>query len=154
MAASNSKTVTLVSSDEECFDIAESVAAQSITLRNTIEDCDGQIPLFNVTARVLIKVIDYLENHGGGGGDDEKKKKDDELVSGVPVKLLLEYLMAANYLNIDGLIDLVSKKIADSIAACNSVAEMRSLIGTESDFSPAEEANVVMENQWAFFNGN
>ena len=151
MSASNSKTVTLVSSDEESFVIAESVAAQSITLRHIMEDSDGQIPLFNVTSRVLTKVIDYLKNHDGGGADDEKKKKDDELVSGVPVKLLLECLMAANYLNIDALIDLVSKKIADSIAACNSLAEMRSLIGTESDFSPAEEANVMNENQWAFF---
>ncbi|XP_042035340.1 uncharacterized protein LOC121781708 [Salvia splendens] len=81
------KTVILVSSDGEWFEIAESVAAQSTVIGN---------------------------NHGG-----------DELVSGVPVKVLLEYLMAANYLDIKGLIDLVSQKIADSIEACKPEAEAR-----------------------------
>ncbi|KAL1532157.1 SKP1-like protein 4 [Salvia divinorum] len=149
------KTVILVSSDGEWFEIPESVAAQSTVIRNVIEDVGGRdpIPLFNVTARVLVKVIAYLKNHGGSGSDDEKKKNDDELVS-VPVRELLECMMAANYLNIESLVDLASRKVADSLQACNSVAEMRGMLGMANDYSPEEEAWVMSQNQWAFLNGN
>ncbi|XP_042032457.1 SKP1-like protein 12 [Salvia splendens] len=105
------KTVILVSSDGKWFEIAESMAAQSIVIGNVIEYVGGgdPIPLFNVTARVLIKVI-----------PQESRRW----------KVLLECMKAANYLNIEGLFDLISQKIADSIEACKSEAEM------VYDFSP------------------
>ncbi|KAL1532158.1 SKP1-like protein 14 [Salvia divinorum] len=144
------KTVTLVSSDGERFEIAESSAKQSITIGNIIDDgcCDASIPVPNVTGKVLTKVIEYLKNHGGGGGDAEKKEKDDELVS-APVPVLLDYILAANYLDIKGLVDLVAQEIADSMKD-KSPEWVRSEFNIENDYTPEEEEAVKSHFAWAF----
>ncbi|KAG6391486.1 hypothetical protein SASPL_149241 [Salvia splendens] len=144
------KTVTLVSSDGERFVIAETLAKQSITIGNIIDDgcCDAPIPIPNVTGKVLTTVIEYLKNHGGGGSNAEKEKKDEELFRGVAVKEHLEYATAAGYLDIKGLVDLLSKKIANTIKN-KAVGEIRSIFGIENDYTAAEEEEIREQYAWA-----
>ena len=57
--------VTLISSDHERFEVPEAAATMSQTIRHMIEDgcTDGGIPIPNVTARTLAKVLEYCNHH-------------------------------------------------------------------------------------------
>ena len=59
------KKITLKSSDGETFEVEESVAVESQTIKHMIEDdcADNVIPLPNVTSKILAKVIEYCKKH-------------------------------------------------------------------------------------------
>ena len=73
MADAAEKKRTLRSSDGEEFVVEEAVAMESSTIKHMIEDeCDGVIPLPNVTSKILARVIEYCRKHveaRGGSGD-------------------------------------------------------------------------------------
>jgi S-phase kinase-associated protein 1 len=72
-AAGKEKMLTLISSDLEKFEVEESAARESRTIGNMIEDscADNDIPLPNVNARILAKVIVYCRKHASArGGTD------------------------------------------------------------------------------------
>ncbi|KAL4616228.1 hypothetical protein ACB092_07G183600 [Castanea dentata] len=98
---SSVKKVTLKSSDGEIFEVEESVAMESQTIKNLIEDdcADTSIPLPNVTGHILS--------------------------------------LAANYLNIKGLLDLTCQTVADMINRKTS-EQIREKFNIENDFTPEE----------------
>jgi S-phase kinase-associated protein 1 len=57
--------ITLISSDNERFEVAEAAATLSQTIRHMIEDgcTDGGVPLPNVTGKILAKVLEYCNEH-------------------------------------------------------------------------------------------
>lgn len=57
-------------------------------------------------------------------------------------------MVAANFLDIEGLINLSCAKVASYIRG-RSVEEIRELFGIENDFTPEEEAQIREENKWA-----
>ncbi|XP_048494670.1 SKP1-like protein 1B [Beta vulgaris subsp. vulgaris] len=65
MAATTVRMITLKSSDGEKFEVEESVALECETIKLMIEDdcADTAIPLPNVTAKILSKVIEYCKKH-------------------------------------------------------------------------------------------
>ncbi|KAI3836251.1 hypothetical protein MKX03_018030 [Papaver bracteatum] len=152
---STSKMVTLKSCDGETFDVKESVALQSQTIKHMIEDdcADNGIPLPNVTSKILAKVIEYCRKHDGGDADE--KKKDDELKNwdaefvNVDQATLFDLILAANYLNIKELLDLTCQTVADMIKG-KTPEEIRKTFNIKNDFTPEEEEEVRRENQWAF----
>lgn len=150
-ATSIPKSLTLVSSDGESFEVAEEVAVQSITIKNMVEDgcSDDPIPLPNLDARILSQVIVYLKIHAGGGDEKEKKAKEEEFLKVENYNVLFEYILAANYLNIRSLTDLIAQKIADRIEHY-SPERVRKLFGIKNDYTPEEEEKVKNENLWAF----
>jgi len=85
---SSTKKVILKSSDGETIVIAKAVAIKSQTVKNLIEEVvdDDVIPIFEVTGRILAKVIEYCKKHveaessDGNPSDDELKKWDAEFV--------------------------------------------------------------------------
>ncbi|CAN6211933.1 unnamed protein product [Urochloa humidicola] len=171
-AAAAPAMVTLISSDNEKFEVAEAAATLSQTIRHMIEDgcTDGGVPLPNVTGRILAMVIEYCNKHapavaasaeaaGGEGSssssaaaavpsEEELKVFDDALVD-LEMATLLELIMAANYLNVKGLLDIACQKVADTIKD-KSPEEVREIFNIQNDFTPEEEAEVRRENQWAF----
>merc|ERR1719191_1680963 len=145
--------IKLQSSDGHEFEVAEDVANMSETIRNMIEDTGDAtaIPLHNVAAKTLSKVIEYCKHHtdvrakGPAASpsdalpdpkEAEEKQWDQEFVK-VDNSTLFDLILAANYLNITQLLDLT----------CEKVAEM---INNKNDFSPEEEEQVRKENEWAF----
>ncbi|KAL0772382.1 hypothetical protein Bca101_037533 [Brassica carinata] len=143
-----SKKIMLKSSDGESFEVEEEVARQSQTLANLIEDncTDGEIPIANVTSKILGMVVEYCKKHVVvvDGGDDSSSSSTSE-----------EDLKKwdADFMQIDQstiLLDLACQTVADMIAVCKSAAEIRAKFGIENDFTPEEEAEIVKENQWAF----
>ncbi|PAN14372.1 hypothetical protein PAHAL_2G404800 [Panicum hallii] len=144
-------TVTLISSDNEHFEVPEAVATLSQTIRHMIEDgcTDGGVPLPNVTGRILAKVLEYCNKHAAASDKDELEKFDKAFVDIDDQATLFDLVMAANYLDIRGMLDLTCQTIADMIKG-KSVEEIRETFNIKNDFTPEEEAEIRRENQWAF----
>ncbi|KAK6924517.1 SKP1 component, POZ domain [Dillenia turbinata] len=152
------KMITLKSSDGETFEVEESVALESQTIKHMIEDdcADNGIPLPNVTSKILSKVIEYCKKHveNNEKGSEERASEEDvktwdaEFVK-VDQATLFDLILAANYLNIKSLLDLTCQTVADMIKG-KTPEEIRKTFNIKNDFTPEEEEEVRRENQWAF----
>ncbi|KAG6390596.1 hypothetical protein SASPL_148334 [Salvia splendens] len=159
-----SKKITLRSSDGEVFEVDESVALESQTIKHMIEDdcADNVIPLPNVTGKILSKVIEYCKRHvdaaasatnaedklASAVSDEEVKAFDVDFVK-VDQATLFDLILAANYLNIKTLLDLTCQTVADMIKG-KTAEEIRKTFNIKNDFTAEEEEEVRRENQWAF----
>ncbi|GMY05434.1 SKP1-like protein 1B [Fagus crenata] len=150
------KNITLMSSDGKTFEVEESVAMESQTIKHMIEDDCAQsvIPLPNVKSETLARVIEYCKNHVHSS--ESKSESDSKALQtwdaefiNVDQNILFELIMAANYLDIKGLLDLICKTVADMMKG-KSVEEIRKMFNIKNDFTPEEEEEVRKENQWAF----
>ncbi|RCV04434.1 hypothetical protein SEVIR_1G001300v4 [Setaria viridis] len=164
-AEAEKKMITLRSSDGEEFEVEEAVAMESQTIRHMIEDdcADNGIPLPNVNAKILSKVIEYCNKHvhaakpaddaapaaaDASAGAEDLKNWDAEFVK-VDQATLFDLILAANYLNIKGLLDLTCQTVADMIKG-KTPEEIRKTFNIKNDFTPEEEEEIRRENQWAF----
>ncbi|KAL7255633.1 hypothetical protein ACSBR1_009714 [Camellia fascicularis] len=153
---SSSKKITLKSSDGEAFEVEESVALESQTIKHMIEDdcAHSGIPLPNVTSKILAKVIEYCKKHvqisktQDRSAEDDLKTWDSDFVK-VDQPTLFDLILAANYLNIKSLLDLTCQTVADMIKG-KTPEEIRKTFNIKNDFSADEEEEVRRENQWAF----
>ncbi|XP_007024458.2 PREDICTED: SKP1-like protein 1A [Theobroma cacao] len=150
--ASTSKKIILRSSDGETVEVEEAVAVELQTIKHMIEDdcADNEIPIPNVTSEILAKVLEYCKKHVDKGkmGEDELKAWDADFVK-VDQNILYHLVLAANYLNIQSLLDLICQTVADMIKG-KTPEEIRKTFNIENDFTPEEEEEIRRENQWAF----
>lgn len=153
-------TVKLTSSDAQMFEVLDDVAFLSQTVKNLVEDAgtEDSIPLPNVSGRILAKVIEYCKYHVEAEkkvdddklakSEDDQKQWDQEFVK-VDQATLFDLILAANYLNIKGLLDLTCQTVAQMIKG-KTPEEIRKTFNIKNDFTPEEEEEVRRENQWAF----
>uniref|UniRef100_R7W987 SKP1-like protein n=1 Tax=Aegilops tauschii TaxID=37682 RepID=R7W987_AEGTA len=163
------KMILLKSSNGEGFQVEAAVAIESQTIRHMIEDdcADNGIPLPNVDSKILAKVIEYCKKHvqaspnpadssaadansstSTAAAAEDLKSFDAEFVK-VDQATLFDLILAANYLNIKGLLDLTCQTVADMIKG-KTPEEIRKTFNIKNDFTPEEEAEIRRENQWAF----
>jgi S-phase kinase-associated protein 1 len=146
-----SKVVTLVSCDGERFEITHEAAAMSQTIKHIMEeDCidDKGVPLPNVKSNILAMVIEYCNKHAAAAAEQELKSFDAEFIK-QDRSTLFEIILAANYLDIKGLLDLSCQKVAHMITPYMP-EQIREFFMIENDFTPEEEAEVREQNKWAF----
>ncbi|KAJ1406863.1 putative Skp1 family protein [Ochromonadaceae sp. CCMP2298] len=158
------KTVKLVSSEQESFTVPVEVAKMSELMSTMLneddDDEDMSIPLPNVSALILAKVIEFCKMYVAEKMTEfEKPLKDADLSKLVQTQFaefitsldndsLYHLTLAANYLDIPQLLDLCSARIASYIKG-KTVEEIRCNLNIVNDFSPEEEAQVREENKWA-----
>ncbi|XP_048547898.1 SKP1-like protein 1 isoform X2 [Triticum urartu] len=168
------RKITLKSLEGEEFEVDEAVAMESQTIRHMIEDecADNAIPLPNVNSKTLSMVIEYCNKHvqaspkpadSGAAADasssasaaaaapaptEDMKSWDAEFIK-VDQAILFDLILAANYLDIKGLLDLTCQTVADMIKG-KTPEEIRKTFNIKNDFTPEEEAEIRRENQWAF----
>ncbi|KAH9703231.1 SKP1-like protein [Citrus sinensis] len=137
------KMIILKSSDGETFEVEETVALQSQTIRHMVEDdcADSVIPLPNVTGTILSMVVEYCKKHveaaaAAAGGDNDVKNWDRDFVK-VDQETLLDLLL----LTCQATADMIKDK---------SPEEVRRIFHINNDFTPQEEQEIRRENQWAF----
>ena len=165
--------VKLSSKEGTVFQVERKAADQSILLKNLLEDVgenDNAIPLPNVSADVLKQVLVYCEHYKNiaptapllnetpyeDGKVKEAKNSND--INEWDLKymkqfegdreLLFQLILAANYLDIKGLLDLGCKTVANQVKG-KSTEEMREIFGLTNDFTPDEWARLEKETEWA-----
>jgi S-phase kinase-associated protein 1 len=122
------------------------------------EDDTPEIPLPNVKADVLKKVIEFCEHHKEEPMTEIEKPLKSQQMSEVVQKwyadfvnveqvLLFELILAANYMDIKPLLDLTCATVASMIKG-KTPEEIRTTFNISNDFSPEEEAQVREENKW------
>ncbi|KAJ3026457.1 UNVERIFIED_CONTAM: hypothetical protein HDU68_005632 [Siphonaria sp. JEL0065] len=159
--------VKLTSSDAHEFTVERAVAERSVLLKNMLEDVgdsdDSPIPLPNVNAVILKKVLEYCEHHKtdplpnpdedkdnldpGRRRADDIEEWDADFIK-VDNEILFEIILAANYLDIKALLDLGCKSVANMIKG-KTAQEIRDMFNIENDFTPEEEEQIRRENEWA-----
>lgn len=158
-----SEKVKLRSADGEMFEVDADVAFSSLTVKNMIEDtgASAPVPVPNVNSKVLSKIIEYCsyhvdqerrskdaDDHVRRQIEDETSKWDKDYIC-VDQAVLYELILAANFLNIKGLLDLCCQTVADIIKG-KTPEQIRQYFHIKNDFTPEEEEEVRKENQWAF----
>ncbi|KAG2321116.1 hypothetical protein Bca4012_055875 [Brassica carinata] len=155
-----SKKIILKSSDNESFEVDEAVALKCETIKHMIEDnCTGDgIPLPNVTSATLAKVIEYCKKHAEAAAGDREiygskedialKAWDEDFVK-VDQPLLFDLILAANFLNVPGLLDLMCMAVANMMRG-KTVEQIRTIFHIKKDYTEEEEAEVRADNAWAF----
>ncbi|GLT71644.1 hypothetical protein SLA2020_436460 [Shorea laevis] len=151
------KTITLRTADDQLFDVDETVAMEFATVKSFFDEksdatVDAVVPLPNVAADPLAKIIDYCKKHidnKARGLAEEAKKCDADFVNEQSNESLKELILAANYLNIKDLLDVLNQNVADRIVN-KSPEYVRKFFGIENDFTPEEEERIRNDNAWAF----
>ncbi|CAL5072228.1 unnamed protein product [Urochloa decumbens] len=163
--------ITLISSDNEKFEVTEATATLSQTIRHMIEDgcTDGGVPLPNVTSKILARVIEYCKKHATAAAGEEGSSSSfsdaaflevdrafleeleefDDAFLEVDRATLFDLILAANYLDIKGLLNLTCQKVADSVKG-KTPEQIREMYNIVNDLTPEEEAEIRRETQWAF----
>ena len=155
--------IKLQSSDGEIFPVDVLIAKQSVTIKTMLEDLgmdeedEEEVPLPNVNAATLKKVIQWASYHKDDPplpeDDDSKEKRTDDISSWdtdflkVDQGTLFELILAANYLDIKGLLDVTCKTVANMIKG-KTPEEIRKTFNIKNDLTPEEEEQIRKENEW------
>ena len=152
--------ITLLSSDGNPFVVDIEVAKMSITIKTMLEDLgivdgdDEPVPLPNVkdeSLELFIKWAEYHKNDPAPEDDDNKEKRTDDISSWdedflkVPSATLFDLILAANYLDVKGLLDLTCKKAASMIQG-KSPDEIRKTFNIVNDFTKEELEQIIKDN--------
>jgi len=151
--ADNSETnvINLESSDGQVIEATRDAANMSGFL-NGLDDEAGKVPVpvLQVTADTLIKVLEYCEYHCKTERQDisEMEIRDwNEKFMDIDDEMVFNLIPAANFLAIKGLLDLSCKKVRDKIRG-KTPEEIRTRFNIKNDFTPEEEEEVRRENAW------
>lgn len=157
--------IHLQSCDGITFAMDVEIAKQSSTLKILMEDIgpdeieEEVIPMPDIYASTLKQVIQWCTFHKNDHTlpveDVEfKEKRTDDHSSWdanflkIDQGTLFELILAANYLEIAGLMELTCKSVAHMMKG-KSPEEIRTIFKIENDFTPEELAQVHKENEWA-----
>merc|ERR1711976_908646 len=123
---------------------------KSMIDENDDDDEVMEVPLPNVKAAILTKVLEFCKHYKKKEAMNEIEKPScpkvlREFVNQQPV--LFELIPAANYMDIKPLLDLTCATFASMIKG-KTPEEIRRTFNITNDFSPEEEAQVREENKW------
>lgn len=155
----------------------EMIAKVSETINGVLEDAaDGNIPLPNVVSSVMKHCLEFAQfqfengmlvktgqkNKAEGAAndtekdvtnllDDEKKSKlkdfCDTFFGKMEQPMLFEVILAANYLDMNLLLDSCCSRVAAMIRG-QTPDQIRKTFNIQNDFTPEEEEQVRKENEW------
>lgn len=106
---------------------------------------------------ILSQVIEWATHHKDDPSppedDENREKKTDDIdpwdqdFLKVDQGTLFELILAANYLDIKGLLDVTCKTVANMIKG-KMPEEIRKTFNIKNDFTPEEEEQIRKENEW------
>ncbi|PVU86765.1 hypothetical protein BB559_003186 [Furculomyces boomerangus] len=166
--------VSLITAEGCEIKVERSVIEASGLIRRILSDLghstNQAIPLPNVSAPILEKVIEYCKHHKHVTQADLNEDKHriqidlDKMAADYIAKpkdewdtefcktdqaTLLELIMAANYLDIQPLIDLTCYSVA-CLFKGKSPEELRETFGVDSDLTEEDENYLKSRNAWCF----
>eukprot|EP00744_Colponema_vietnamica_P022421 GILI01032200.1.p1 GENE.GILI01032200.1~~GILI01032200.1.p1 ORF type:complete len:186 (-),score=49.55 GILI01032200.1:16-522(-) len=160
--AADVEIVKLQSSDGHIIAVPTDVAFLTKAVKNLVSDVgldqlsDG-IELPSISHEVLQKVVEWATHHkddpAPAEDDENRAKRADDIdqwdadFCKVKQPMLFELILAANYLDMKGLLDLTCKTVANIIRGKNP-EQIRAAFNIRNDFTPEEEEQVRKENEW------
>ncbi|RCN30906.1 Skp1 family, dimerization domain protein [Ancylostoma caninum] len=163
MTSDSQKTaiMRLVTNDGENFDVPRDVIRLSTTINTMLQDLgldnesNDPIPICNVSGPIMKKVLQWCTFHKDDppstDDSDNREKRTDDIPSWdveflkVDQGTLFELILAANYLDIKGLLDVTCKTVANMIKG-KTPEEIRRTFNIKNDFTPEEEEQIRKEN--------
>ncbi|KAF8383889.1 hypothetical protein PRIPAC_73031, partial [Pristionchus pacificus] len=160
--------VTLLSSDGQQFPIEKSIVSMCQTISRLIEAfataegvgeeafLDHPIPLSNVSSDVLEKVLEWCirqtieEDRDSGDFSEMSLEEDTTWVRNflnISNDELFDLILAANYLDVAGLLELTCKHVASMIKG-KSPEDIRRTFGIVNDLTPEEKHQIMKEIAW------
>jgi len=152
-------TITFQTNDNKEIEFYINIAKLMIIVKSAMEDADddGVMPLPNINSNILEKVMDYgkmwltmtdeqkndIKQATNNHTEWEKKYFD------IPQETVFELIIAANYLQMQILLDASCKFIASLISG-KTTEELREIFNIENDYTPDEEQAMKEENAWAY----
>jgi S-phase kinase-associated protein 1 len=155
MMEDKEEMIRIITSDGKEYALTKSIICQSNLIKNIIEDLDCSemaIPLPNITSTIMDIVIKYAAFHKNELSNNRTLKdideKDVELMK-MDHKKLFEVILAANYLDLQGLLDLGCKTIANDLSS-KTIDEVEKDydIPLENRFTPEEREAIELEMKW------
>lgn len=154
-------TIKVQSKDGKEFVISKKAAEMSVLLKSTIMDFEGDVvvPLSEMDDKTTEKVIEYLNHFDGAIPQEiEKPLKSAEMkeitdawsanfVDSLNLEELVDLTVAANFMEIQPLLDLTCAKIA-SMCKDKTEEEIFQTFGVTETFTEEEKAKIREENKW------
>ena len=155
-------TVKLVSSDGVEIEVRKDIALMSKLVASMLEgdEVDGvEVPLPNVSGEILEQVVQFLQYIKKNPLNEIDKPLKSSIMSenvndlwfakftDKKQSIIFELILAANYLDIQPLLDLCCAKVASLIKG-KTPEEIRRTLNIVNDFTPEEEAQLLEENKW------
>lgn len=160
--------VTLVIKDDSSLIVPKNIIGLSIFIRemsknikNVVDVDDIMAPVPIITnLKVLEKIVEFCEHYVNSEKMThiEKPLKSSKMsenvqdwyanfVDEMETSMLLDVILAANFMDIQSLLDLTCAKVA-SIIKGHTPDEIRQKFGIVNDFTPEEEEKIKNENKW------
>lgn len=151
----------LISSDKQEFIVSENVVKQSILfttmLEQFTEETETDLPVPGIDGTTLKKIVEFCEHFENEPpyippANNEDGQLPNELswefqCLKVPSDDFMKIINAANYLNIERLIDACCAKMMLMIRG-RGVEEIRKIFKIENDFTPEEEEGLRRDHIW------
>jgi S-phase kinase-associated protein 1 len=157
----NDKEITLETYDKHIIKVPKNIAEQSGLINMMIEDISDDnaivVPLANnaCTLTIIKLVIKYLKKHT----EFEKEKVDDNVVTAFdnkfedqPDEIIFKIILAANFLDVKNLLELMCKKIANELKKCTTVQDVRNRFDIHQEYTPADVDEVKKAHPWVYKN--
>ncbi|KAF8007871.1 hypothetical protein BT93_K1763 [Corymbia citriodora subsp. variegata] len=152
---SSAKKITIFSNEGESFEVDEAVVFELKTIKDIVEadkSFAGSV-ILNVTSRILAKVTEYCKKHVESKSDNSTTVADlrawDRQFVKVDQATLFDLIMAANYMNIEDLLDLTCRTVAGMING-KTPEEVTKTFNIRNDFTPEEREKIRRKNKWVF----
>ena len=147
----DNKYVILITNDNKEYKVLLNHIKKSETLQDMINNIgleNNNIPIPNVNSEILEKIIFYLEySNNNKLSGTEKMNKEIELLD-IDDDTLFNLILGCNFLQINDLLDIGCKHVADIIKKCKNPEEIRKRFNIKNDFTPEEEEEILRENSW------
>lgn len=160
----NECIITIVTSDHKEIEVKKEIIQLSILIKDMLEDTFEEeyeeqikIPIPNVESKIFQKVLEYCEYHFDKIPsiiEKPLKKKIEDVICDWDKKFLeldksflIDLIMAANYLNIKSLLELLCAKISSMIQG-KTPEQIRKEFYIKNDFTPEEELKIKDEIKW------
>ena len=123
------------------------------------EEVEVRVPLPNVSGKILEQVVQFLQYNKKNPLNEIGKPLKSSIMSenvndpwfatftDKDQSIIFELILAANYLDIQPLLDLCCAKVASLIKG-KTPEQIRLTFNIENDFTPEEEAQLLEENKW------
>jgi S-phase kinase-associated protein 1 len=143
------------------FLVSRKAGEMSILIKNNLADfsIDQAIPLDEVNEETCELIVKYLEHYDGKVPDEiDKPLKSNDMkiltddfsanfVDNLELNKLIDLTTAANFMEIQSLLDLCTAKIA-TLVKDKTEEEIFKTFGVEDNFTEEERMKVKEENKW------